>query len=280
MLVESAALCDFYTSVLDCFVRGPLGHQLRSNGQVIAVNARPSQQELELFAKSLQALFIPAGNDKHNDQADTWIFPTIQIGSLDIRQEESVTSRLLSLATNSCIGSPPRIDIAAGYCNLPADYRTILASSISNIRLLTASPQANGFYCGCGFAKYIPSLYQANAYSVLREMEAAGNSSRVGVYQYTRPNWTFHSKGLWLTAGTDKQPVLTTIGSSNLASRSLNRDIESSLVLLTKNQNLHKDLHQEVTKLFEYGERMSLADLDHAVTPAARAAARLFNGFL
>ena len=47
-------------------------------------------------------------------------------------------------------------------------------------------------------------------------------------------------------------PVATLIGSSNFGCRSVERDLEAQLAIVTKNENLQRALHNERKCLFEY----------------------------
>ena len=49
----------------------------------------------------------------------------------------------------------------------------------------------------------------------------------------------FPVKGLWFTQDGDAGPSLTMVGSPNFGSRSEKRDLESQLVILTENEELH-----------------------------------------
>jgi CDP-diacylglycerol--glycerol-3-phosphate 3-phosphatidyltransferase len=68
--------------------------------------------------------------------------------------------------------------------------------------------------------------------------------------EYDRDGWTFHSKGIWAQAGST---LLTFIGSSNYSRRSLNRDAEMNLLLLTQDQTLSRDFVEERDRIFSFG---------------------------
>ena len=55
-------------------------------------------------------------------------------------------------------------------------------------------------------------------------------AARVRMFEYRRPGWTFHGKGLWYTeqAGSPG-PCLTMVGSPNFGYRSQKRDLETQV---------------------------------------------------
>lgn len=97
--------------------------------------------------------------------------------------------------------------IHSGYCNL-SDR---LISEIGNLRtdIYTSSPKANSFDKGGIVKGRIPYLYRVYEKKLLNL-----SNKQITLYEYSKPNWTFHNKGIWLYS---KQglPVITGIGSSN-----------------------------------------------------------------
>ena len=81
--------------------------------------------------------------------------------------------------------------------------------------LLTSHPQANGFYGAKGVAGHVPSMYVHFARKFLEAIEESGNESRVRYWEYLRPHWTFHGKGMWYYSAREHWPSATFIGSSN-----------------------------------------------------------------
>ena len=56
--------------------------------------------------------------------------------------------------------------------------------------------------------------------------------------------WYYSSPGV-------NYPIATLIGSPNYGYRSTEKDLESQLTIVTKNENLQKDLHNEQKRLFQ-----------------------------
>ena len=115
--------------------------------------------------------------------------------------------------------------------NLPQRYLNALQSSLTPVHLLTASPSANGWHDAKGIAYYVPQLYSALILAVLSSPSAA---AVLRISEWQRSGFSFHAKGVWLTPPGHSQPLLTVVGSSNYGERSLERDAESSIVIVTR----------------------------------------------
>ena len=88
---------------------------------------------------------------------DTWVVPLVQMFPFGIRQDEIVTSKLLS-----CAPQASKLFLASGYFNLTRKYRNIILKSPAKCEILTAHPTVNGFYQAKGVAgRY--SRYRLNS---------------------------------------------------------------------------------------------------------------------
>lgn len=77
--------------------------------------------------------------------ADTWIFPLVQMGQLNICHDSEVTLKLLQMAPTGAT-----LKLATGYFNLTSDYsQAVLRDCQATCHLLTAHPTANGFFSMC-----------------------------------------------------------------------------------------------------------------------------------
>lgn len=81
------------------------------------------------------------------------------------------------------------------------------------MRLLTASPAANGFYGAKGVSGLIPTAYSLLEQHTWRSLHRAwnrrrgssasgggttsGGTARRSLLEYSRPGWEFHAKGIW-----------------------------------------------------------------------------------
>lgn len=181
------------------------------------------------------------------------------------------------------------LHLATGYFNLPARYMRALlqqASPAVPTHILTAAPQANGFYQSAGISGALPlayseaerAFYSAAAAagrlhpdplgrlsaSDAAAAAAAGSPSAAGggiaLYEYCKPGWTFHGKGLWWERRAAAQPaaaepsatpaaavwhVTSLVGSPNYGERSLRRDLELNVQIDTQDAELVGRLRRE-----------------------------------
>lgn len=84
-------------------------------------------------------------------------------------------------------------------------------------------------------------------------MRKLGQSSRVTLQEYLREGWTYHAKGLWYYPPDQSTPCLTLIGSPNFGERSVKRDLETQLAIVTENEQLRKNFHDECKRLYALG---------------------------
>merc|ERR1712222_170389 len=75
----------------------------------------------------------------------------------------------------------------------------------------------------------------------------------IKMVEWQRPEWTFHAKGLWYSPPGEDRPVLTMVGSPNFGYRSVERDLETQMVVVTSNDGLRDRLQQERDALFKFG---------------------------
>jgi CDP-diacylglycerol--glycerol-3-phosphate 3-phosphatidyltransferase len=190
---------------------------------------------------------------------DTAVFPLLQMGQYGIRQEEEVTTRLLE-----GVKREERLCLASGYFNLPPQYTRALLQAAGDISILAASPQAFGFFGARGIAGHVPVMYTHFAKQFMRSVHRHGCEERVKYSEYFREGWTFHGKGLWYYLAGEPLPSLTLIGSSNYGHRSLSRDLEAQVAVVTSNQQLREALHTEQKQMFAYSRPLSLSDMECA----------------
>lgn len=69
--------------------------------------------------------------------------------------------------------------------------------------------------------------------------------------EYLRPGWTYHAKGLWYYPPGSEFPSLTLVGSPNFGERSVKRDLETQLAIVTENEELRKQMHEECSGLYK-----------------------------
>lgn len=187
--------------------------------------------------------------------------PLVQAGPLGVRQDESALLALLSG------GNAPHghIHLASGYFNFTKAYERLLLESSHSMKILTASPRANGFFGSRGASGLIPPAYTFIERNFLSRVDAAAQQERLSVHEYERPGWTFHAKGMWFTPGEEGdqgKPVMTMVGSPNYGARSVDRDVEAQVMLCTTAEGLRRQLASERDALFKYSSRVRVEDLE------------------
>ena len=96
----------------------------------------------------------------------------------------------------------------------------------------------------------IPHAYTLLArdfYELILEHE---QTAHISVQEYMRDDWTFHVKGLWYYPANKPLPNLTLIGSPNFGHRSVYRDLEAQVAIVTNNRGLGEALHKEQSCLY------------------------------
>lgn len=182
---------------------------------------------------SLVKNFEKGVSGQPDGEDDVLIFPVIQAGQFDIREEERCLSLLFrELAAQQRYNVPPAsgyegpvVDLTSGYFALYKPYQSAVIESRLACRILAASPrvstvpsaeitcfsaslpssrQANGFYKSRGVSGRIPEAYTLFERRFMNAVRAAGtewpsNSSDVApgvqLHEWQRGGWTYHAKG-------------------------------------------------------------------------------------
>ncbi|XP_030840085.1 CDP-diacylglycerol--glycerol-3-phosphate 3-phosphatidyltransferase, mitochondrial [Strongylocentrotus purpuratus] len=185
-------------------------------------------------------------------EADTVIYPLVQMGPLGITVDQEVTRQLLGE------GDPEAVCyLASGYFNLTSEYMDTILQSNATFEMLMASPQVNGFYGSRGISGYIPHSYTFIAREFFRAIHQGRQQRRITLYEFYRVAWTFHVKGLWYYLPEESLPSLTLIGSPNFGHRSVHRDLEAQLAIVTQNASLREQLHNEHERLYARSEKVT-----------------------
>ncbi|TFK69949.1 CDP-diacylglycerol-glycerol-3-phosphate 3-phosphatidyltransferase [Pluteus cervinus] len=182
------------------------------------------------------------------DHGKVLLFPVIQAGQFDIREEEwSLQLLFRHLQKMTPQMSRPLVDLTSGYFGLYETYRDLIRQS-SNVdcRIVAASPKANGFYGSSGLSGRIPEGYTLLEQRFMKSIVEAGRNwietdtgRCVGVQlsEWEKPGWTYHAKGIWLAPTHTSRPVLTLFGSTNLNSRSAHIDTELSFFMVIPSED-------------------------------------------
>ncbi|XP_071444099.1 CDP-diacylglycerol--glycerol-3-phosphate 3-phosphatidyltransferase, mitochondrial [Hetaerina americana] len=254
MLVEDCPqLADFYDGLVSCISN--FSNVMKSSESLATKNLTrvvhsmsPGKELLQYYSNYKAGRECELAKEIHDTNVDTWIYPLIEAGQLGVHQDSKVTETLLKSVPH---GST--LHLTTGYFNLTKNYsNAILQDSVANYHVLMAHPTANGFLNARGIAGSIPTAYTLLARTFFDKVLAAcGKSGRIGLWEYCRDGWTFHAKGLWFTPGnTSLLPSLTLVGSPNFGYRSVERDLETQIAVITHNSGLQKRLAEERDRLY------------------------------
>ncbi|XP_055591857.1 CDP-diacylglycerol--glycerol-3-phosphate 3-phosphatidyltransferase, mitochondrial-like isoform X1 [Uranotaenia lowii] len=212
---------------------------------------------------------------EEDKESDTWIFPLIEMGQLGIHHDSLVTKSLLS----GCL-TESKLNLATGYFNLTETYMDTLTNECrAECSILMAHPNANGFLGAKGPAGGIPAAYSLIAKKFYEKLKLSNQHHRVSLLEYERHGWTYHAKGLWYYLPGSSQPNLTLVGSSNFGERSVNRDLEAQIALVTTNGSLQRKLQAEYENILQHSSTAE-AQLDAREVPRwVRAVVGLFRNF-
>lgn len=190
--------------------------------------------------------------DKEDELTDAWAFPTLQFTPMSMDHDERVLSMFVK---NLPRGS--QLQIASGYLNFPPFLSDLLEKCDAGLDVISAAPRANGFYDARGVKGALPM-----AYSLIEQdffERTLGREFPTVLREFNRPGWTFHGKGMWwrppplpVTNGYKAElglPQVTVVGSSNFGQRSYGCDLESNLVVFTRNPDLQRRLQDEYDAL-------------------------------
>ncbi|KAK6059173.1 hypothetical protein COOONC_03200, partial [Cooperia oncophora] len=214
------------------------------------------------------------GPSSSSPNEDTVLYPLLQMGLFGYHEEYELLKKLFSSKDSSM-----SVTMASGYFNCIEDYeRLIFSEGEYPMDIITAAPKANGFFGAAGVSGYVPSMYSWVAASVLQLREKYGRNA-VNLYEYYRDGWTFHAKGIWVETPT---VTATLVGSSNFGYRSVHRDLEAQVLLVTSNERLRSQLKEERTRLFEYAsvlDATALRRVDHYIPTVVRILSRFIRNF-
>ncbi|XP_028845236.1 CDP-diacylglycerol--glycerol-3-phosphate 3-phosphatidyltransferase, mitochondrial isoform X2 [Denticeps clupeoides] len=229
-------------------------HPYRGNRVDFTTSARERIMGVVNAARARQHL---SGEGDGHGESDTWVFPLVQMKPLGIHVDEQVTKRLLTEA-----GGDSTIYLTSGYFNLTRTYMHVVLGAAADYRILMASPEVNGFFGAKGVAGAIPAAYVHLARKFYSKVCGLGQQERIHLHEYHRPDWTFHAKGLWFYLKGQSRPCLTLIGSPNFGYRSVHRDLEAQIAIVTENEDLQAQLHQEQEMLYKRSTEVSTSTFD------------------
>uniref|UniRef100_A0A4Y0BPP7 CDP-diacylglycerol--glycerol-3-phosphate 3-phosphatidyltransferase n=2 Tax=Anopheles funestus TaxID=62324 RepID=A0A4Y0BPP7_ANOFN len=237
--------------------------------------ATEARERIRTYFRSVMEEQRAVCEREDTQQADTWIFPLIEMGQLGIHHDSLATKQLLS----GCLAGS-QLRLATGYFNLTETYMHTLTNDCqAQCNILMAHPNANGFLGAKGPAGGIPAAYSLLARKFLEMLKSSGQNHRVELLEYERNGWTYHAKGLWYYLPDSPLPNVTLIGSSNLGERSVNRDLEAQVCMVTNNANLQRKLETEYQNLLQHATTAETELINRPVPRWVRAVVGLFRNF-
>ncbi|RLN64659.1 hypothetical protein BBJ29_001778 [Phytophthora kernoviae] len=257
-LTDCGALAHFYHQFVELITGFSYKVKLESKkNEYVLVSpalAHDSEEAKEAMRHKLGNLVNPTKH-VHADQidalTDAWAFPTLQFTPIALDHDE----RLLSMFIKE-LPRGSQLQIASGYLNFPPFLSALLENCGAGLDVVSAAPRANGFYDAAGLKGALPM-----AYSLIEQDFFERTRCRefpTTLREFNRPDWTFHGKGMWWrpslsSASTHKAalglPQITVVGSSNFGQRSYGCDLESNLILYTRNPDLQRRLQEEYDAL-------------------------------
>uniref|UniRef100_M4BIN7 CDP-diacylglycerol--glycerol-3-phosphate 3-phosphatidyltransferase n=1 Tax=Hyaloperonospora arabidopsidis (strain Emoy2) TaxID=559515 RepID=M4BIN7_HYAAE len=180
---------------------------------------------------------------------DAWAIPTLQFTPVSMNHDKQVMKTLVETLPRDS-----QLQVASGYLNFPPFLRDLLMTCDADLDVISAAPQANGFYNARGVKGALPM-----AYSLIEQdffERTLGRNFPTVLREFNRPGWTFHGKGMWWRPrlrhsheNASGLPQVTVVGSSNFGQRSYGCDLESNLVMFTRNPVLQRQLQDEYDAL-------------------------------
>ncbi|KAK5994054.1 CDP-diacylglycerol--glycerol-3-phosphate 3-phosphatidyltransferase [Cladobotryum mycophilum] len=236
-------------------------------------NSAPSPLEKpELFVENTTSTLkglLSSEKGPDGELADTRVYMLGQMSQVmkpDTSTELPIILRILErLASPAYQGSS--WTFTAGYFNpAPSLTKLLLATASSNNVVITAAPEANGFYKSKGVSGLLPDAYVLLARRFLQSVHDNGRLGDIALKEWSlgtagQPGgWTYHAKGMWVTMPGDTSPSMSIIGSSNYTKRSYSLDLEAGALIVTRNEGLKGKLAEEQRWLQEHAAGVTMDD--------------------
>ncbi|PWW78178.1 hypothetical protein C7212DRAFT_293900 [Tuber magnatum] len=203
----------------------------------------------------------------------TVVYPLAQFTPLlypqDTSTEHPALSSVLRLLSSDSFANS-RWVFTAGYFNIHAQLKKLLlaSKSVEGI-VVTAAPEANGFYGSKGVSGMLPAAYTLMARQFLGDVIKAGKGESILLKEWRRGTigkdpdaWTYHAKGVWISLPNEEDPSITLIGSSNYTKRSYSLDLETNALIVTEDEGLKKALGEEVSWLQDNTRTVTMQDFE------------------
>ncbi|EEU41218.1 uncharacterized protein NECHADRAFT_62562 [Fusarium vanettenii 77-13-4] len=236
-------------------------------------NSAPSPLEkpqafIKRTTSTLQALIHPTSKPTQ-DISDTRVYMLSQMSQVmkpDTSTELPIITHILKT-----LASPAYRDsswtFTAGYFNpAPSLTKLLLNTASTSNTVITAAPEANGFYKSKGVSGLLPDAYTLLARRFVHRVHHEGRDEDITLKEWRHGmvgqpgGWTYHAKGLWVTMPGDKHPAMSIIGSSNYTKRSYSHDLEAGALIVTRDEGLKARLADEQLWLQEHATKATRDD--------------------
>lgn len=263
-LFTSKAVTDYFARIhegvasFSFLVRpgGDAGFVLEWPGENVAPSPLEDPKGFVAGTTTLLKGLIEATGGNKGDVADTRVYMLAQLSQVmrpDTSTELPVLTRLLSLLARREYGGSSWT-FTAGYFNPAPSVTKLLLETAAPGTVITAAPEANGFFGSKGVSGLLPGAYTYLARRFLHAVHHHGRGDIVlkewqkGVVGQPG-GWTYHAKGLWV-----EMPggAMSLIGSSNYTKRSYSLDLEVGALIVTRDEGLRGRLGEERRWLQEY----------------------------
>lgn len=228
----------------------------------------------------------------------TFVYPLAQFTPLlyptDTSTEHPGLSAVLRLLSRDDWASSKWM-FTAGYFNIHSQLKQLLLASKSvQGTVVTAAPEANGFYGSKGVSNMLPPAYTLLARRFLGDVVKMGKEQQIELREWRKGTigkdpdaWTYHAKGrhnispprfcathnarlqrlmdrlgIWVTLPNEQNPSITLVGSSNYTKRSYSLDLEINALVVTEDEGLKKQLRGEVEWLQEKSKKVTMEDFE------------------
>lgn len=241
-----------------------------------ATNSTPSPlDDPQAFIKGATAVLKPllaqSGRAQPGALDDTRVYLLGQMTQITTKPDPAtelpvITSILTRLADPAYRESS--WTFTAGYFNpAPSLTKLLLGSASTNNVVITASPEANGFYKSPGVSGLLPDAYTLLAKRFVHAAHHGRRGADITLKEWRNGvvgqpgGWTYHAKGLWVAMPGDAgKPSMSVIGSSNYTKRSYSHDLEVGALMVTRDEGLKNRLAGEQTWLQEHAKAMTRED--------------------
>ncbi|ORD94589.1 PGPS1 [Enterospora canceri] len=166
-----------------------------------------------------------------------------QVSTFNQKNEKEVLLRLFETEYSE-------MAVSTAYLNMPGEYLDALRTK--EFKLFVPAPENNTFNTFGFFNQVITQVYAYTSYYT------ANRLPKCELYEYTRPNYSFHKKGIWVFY---EKSAISVVGSSNYNLRSNRLDEEQNFMMFTEDKRIIAMWREEIRKLEEDCKKRSVEEM-------------------